>query len=58
MEQLSLRQQESRISDNYTRLSAAIRMRLKQYNNEVRQLKMKLQDATNLLSMYPFIPHE
>lgn len=45
MEQLSLRSRETRTSDKYARLSAAIRMRMKQYNIEVGQLKIKLQEA-------------
>lgn len=53
MEQLSLRSREMRTSDKYARLSAAIRMRLKQYNNEVGQLKIKLSEASNSKLMYP-----
>lgn len=48
MEQLSLRSKELRNADNYSRLSASIRLRLKQYGTEVDQLKVKLdQESKN-----------
>ncbi|XP_044270040.1 syntaxin-8 [Tribolium madens] len=46
MEQLMQRQKLSRTSDKYSHLSATIRLRLKQYNNEVGQLKQKLDITT------------
>lgn len=55
MEQLSLRQRETRSSENYARLSASLRMRLKQYSNEVSQLELKLREATKIRSMYPYM---
>ncbi|CAH0546913.1 unnamed protein product [Brassicogethes aeneus] len=42
MEQLTERQQYHRTSDKYNQISANIRLRLKQYNNEVGQLTQKL----------------
>ncbi|CAH1179470.1 unnamed protein product [Phaedon cochleariae] len=42
MEQLTIRQKYSRTSDKYAQLSANIRLRLKQFNNEVDQLNKKL----------------
>lgn len=52
MEQLMQRQRLSRNSDKYSHLSANIRLRLKQYNNEVGQLKQKLDVTTRSDSMY------
>ncbi|KYB28828.1 syntaxin-8 [Tribolium castaneum] len=46
MEQLMQRQKLPRTSDKYSHLSATIRLRLKQYNNEVGQLKQKLDITT------------
>ncbi|KAJ3663517.1 hypothetical protein Zmor_007772 [Zophobas morio] len=46
MEQLMQRQRLSRNTDKYAHLSATIRLRLKQYNNEVGQLKQKLDVTT------------
>ncbi|KAJ8915754.1 hypothetical protein NQ315_004566 [Exocentrus adspersus] len=43
MEQLTLRQKYPRTSDKYSQLSANIRLRLKQFNNEVGQLNQKLE---------------
>lgn len=54
MEQLTLRSGETRTSEKYSRISATVRMRLKQYNNEVEQLKLKLQEAAKSKLMYPF----
>lgn len=54
MEQMSLRSRETRTSEKYARLSATVRMRLKQYNNEVDQLRVKLQEAARSKLMYPF----
>lgn len=42
MEQITSRNREQKTSHEYARLSASIRLRLKQYNEEVRQLKEKL----------------
>ncbi|KAL3285245.1 hypothetical protein HHI36_019355 [Cryptolaemus montrouzieri] len=42
MEQLTLRQRQPRTSDKFSQLSATIRLRLKQYNNEIEQLHQKL----------------
>lgn len=46
MEQLSTRSKEPRSSQQYSSLSAAIRIRLKQFNNELSQLKKKLEDES------------
>lgn len=46
MEQLANRGKESKTSEIYSRLSASIRLRLKQYDSEVSQLKLKLDDTT------------
>lgn len=46
MEQLANRDKESKTSEIYARLSAAIRLRLKQYDTEVSQLKQKLDDTS------------
>lgn len=55
MEQLSLRSTETRTSEKYARISATVRMRLKQYNNEVEQLRLKLQESAKSELMYPFV---
>lgn len=54
MEQLSLRQLEIKSSEKYSYISATIRLRLKQYNNEVNQLKEKINRAYSTQLMYPF----
>lgn len=51
MEQLTKRQQYHRTSDHYSQISANIRLRLKQYNNEVGQLSQKLDVAARSDSM-------
>lgn len=51
MEQLMQRQRLSRTTDKYAHLSANIRLRIKQFNNEVGQLKQKLDIATNVGSL-------
>jgi len=55
MEQLTLREGEPRISKLYASLSANIRLRMKQYTREVQQLKSKVEEASKLRTMYPFI---
>jgi syntaxin 8 len=55
MEQLMQRQTLTRNTDKYAQLSAKIRLRLKQYNNEVGQLKQKLDITTRSDSMCVFI---
>lgn len=45
MEQSTMRDQHSKVSQEYASLSANIRIRLKQYNLEVLQLKNKVEDA-------------
>lgn len=47
MEQLALRQREHKTSDNFTKISAIIRIRLKQFTNELAQLKQKLKDSSS-----------
>lgn len=56
MEQLALRQRELKNSDNFTRLSATIRIRLKQFTNELSQLKKKLKDSAS--NLYPYLNDE
>jgi len=51
MEQLSLRQREPRSTEKYAHVSATIRLRLKQYNNEVGQLKQKSDQAARVRSI-------
>nr|XP_023019903.1 syntaxin-8 [Leptinotarsa decemlineata] len=53
MEQLSLRQKHPRTSEKYNQLSANIRLRLKQFNNEVGQLNQKLESTSKLGSITP-----
>ncbi|XP_048513979.1 syntaxin-8 isoform X3 [Athalia rosae] len=48
MEQLTLRNRESKTSQNYASLSAHIRLRMKQYSGEVEQLKDKLNEDASL----------
>jgi hypothetical protein len=55
MEQLTVRSREQKTSQAYSRLSSAIRLRLKQYSSEVQQLKDKLSEASASHSMYPYI---
>ncbi|XP_044759467.1 syntaxin-8 [Coccinella septempunctata] len=50
MEQLTQRQRQPRTSDKFSQLSATIRLRLKQYNNEVEQLLQKIGFGGNLTS--------
>ncbi|XP_067004871.1 syntaxin-8 [Anabrus simplex] len=47
MEQLTIRSGEQKTSQSYSRLSAAIRIRMKQYSSEVLQLKEKLTLASS-----------
>lgn len=47
MEQLRVRER-TQASESYSRLSAAIRLRLKQYKNEVRQLEEKVSELCDL----------
>lgn len=53
MEQLTLRDREPRTSQAFASLSARIRIRLKQYNNQVRELRSKVNEACRQHSMYP-----
>ncbi|VEN45847.1 unnamed protein product, partial [Callosobruchus maculatus] len=57
MEQLTQRQKYPRTSENYSQISANVRLRLKQYNNEVGQLEKKLND-TPAGNMYPFFSNK
>lgn len=54
MEQLTVRSAEQKTSQEYARLSSAIRLRMKQYSSEVQQLKDKLSEASSTHSMYPY----
>ncbi|XP_058797530.1 syntaxin-8-like [Phymastichus coffea] len=45
MEQLTLRNKESRVSQTYASLSAQIRIRLNQYSSQIRKLKGKVNEA-------------
>nr|CAI5845162.1 unnamed protein product [Callosobruchus analis] len=45
MEQLTFRQKYPRTSEKYSQISANVRLRLKQFNNEVEQLAKKLNDT-------------
>ncbi|KAK5642074.1 hypothetical protein RI129_008241 [Pyrocoelia pectoralis] len=51
MEQLSSRQQEPRTTEKYARMSSGIRFRLKQYTNEVNQLREKTNQASRSRSI-------
>ncbi|XP_046742315.1 syntaxin-8 [Diprion similis] len=51
MEQLTLRNRESRTSQNYASLSANIRLRMKQYSGEVEQLKNKVDEDSKMRSI-------
>ena len=55
MEQLTLRDREPRASQAYAKLSVNIRLRIKQYSSEVRQLKIKVEEASRQRSMYPLL---
>lgn len=57
MEQLTARSREQKSSQGYDRLSATIRLRMKQYSSEVQELWNKLQTAasSSSSSMFPFI---
>ncbi|XP_014607820.1 PREDICTED: syntaxin-8 [Polistes canadensis] len=46
MEQLTARERESETSQAYASLSANIRLRMKQYNREIYQLKTKVEEAS------------
>lgn len=54
MEQLTMRERESETSQAYASLSANIRLRIKQYNREIYQLKTKVEEASKSRTMYPF----
>lgn len=54
MEQLTQRQKFSRTSNKYSELSANVRLKLKQFNNEVGQLNQKLEIIAKTGNMYPF----
>lgn len=51
MSQLVLRGKEQRTSHEFARISAAIRLRLKQYSIEVKQLRQKLDLSSKSRSM-------
>lgn len=53
MEQLTQRQKFSRTSNKYSELSANIRLKLKQFKNEVGQLNQKLEITARTGNMYP-----
>lgn len=55
MVQLTYRQKFSRTSNKYSELSANIRIKLKQFNNEVGQLNQKLDVIGRTGNMYPLI---
>lgn len=52
VEQLNARAAEHWTSDNYAKISASVRMHMKQYATEVQQLKNKLELSH---SLYPFL---
>ncbi|KAH1010367.1 hypothetical protein HUJ05_004671 [Dendroctonus ponderosae] len=54
MGQLTERQKFPRTHSLYAQISADIRLRLKQFNNEVDQLKQKLDASSGSNAMYPF----
>ena len=54
MEQLTLRDREPRSSQAFVSLSANIRMRLKQYSTQVKELKIKVNEARRQRIMYPW----
>lgn len=54
MEQLTSRDREERSSKIYDALSGKIRIRLKQYSTEVKQLNEKLNLGSIVSSLYPF----
>lgn len=54
MEQLTSRDREERSSKVYDALSGKIRIRLKQYSTEVKQLNEKLNLGSIVSSLYPF----
>ncbi|KAI4487408.1 hypothetical protein M0804_005557 [Polistes exclamans] len=51
MEQLTARERESETSQAYASLSANIRLRMKQYNREIYQLKTKVEEASKSRTM-------
>ncbi|XP_050514716.1 syntaxin-8 [Diabrotica virgifera virgifera] len=53
MELLTQREKYPRISDNYSKASAVVRLRLKQYNEEVSQLHLKLENKSGTGSITP-----
>ncbi|KOC62524.1 Syntaxin-8 [Habropoda laboriosa] len=55
MEQLIARNKHPKSSQIYLTLSANIRIRLRQYNHEVQELKNKVDSALRSKTMYPFI---
>lgn len=55
MEKLTERQNFARKSKTYSELSANIRLKLKQFKNEVGQLNQKLEITTKSGYMYPSI---
>lgn len=54
MEQFTARNKHSKTLQAYASISANIRIRIKQYNREVQQLKDKVDDALKSKAMYPF----
>ena len=55
MEQLTLRDREPRTSQSFAHLSVNIRIRMKKYGSEVRQLKNKVEEASRKRNMYPLL---
>ncbi|XP_072397038.1 syntaxin-8 [Diabrotica undecimpunctata] len=53
MEQLTQRQKHPRTSNKYSEVSAVVRLRLKQYNEEVSQLHQKLESKSGTGSITP-----
>lgn len=49
-----MRERESETSQAYASLSTSIRLRMKQYNREIYQLKTKVEEASKSRAMYPF----
>lgn len=49
-----MRERESETSQAYASLSTNIRLRMKQYNREIYQLKTKVEEDSKSRTMYPF----
>lgn len=55
VETLQQRNNQPKNSDEYSRISARIRVQLKQYSNQVNQLKVQLQNVASSNSLYPLL---